>query len=142
MKPDWLRSIQLWNQEPNTYLKVEPPKKPIAVNVKSIDCAFRPFDREKRAVPPPAVLATADAVSPTTSDGGNGVGGGGASGRDGHQKMRRCWSCEPSSTPFMSLVALMEMVASERSIDVRLAASRALYNALGFPQANFSNDMK
>ncbi|KAE8722463.1 Importin subunit beta-1 [Hibiscus syriacus] len=34
------------------------------------------------------------------------------------------------------------MSASEGNIDVRLAATRALYNALGFAQANFSNDME
>ncbi|RWW27733.1 hypothetical protein BHE74_00003847 [Ensete ventricosum] len=34
------------------------------------------------------------------------------------------------------------MNASEGSMDVRLAATRALYNALGFAQANFSNDME
>ncbi|KAB2596833.1 importin subunit beta-1-like [Pyrus ussuriensis x Pyrus communis] len=34
------------------------------------------------------------------------------------------------------------MNASEGSNDVRLAATRALYNALGFAQANFSNDME
>ncbi|XP_008806235.2 importin subunit beta-1-like [Phoenix dactylifera] len=34
------------------------------------------------------------------------------------------------------------MNASEGSTDVRLAATRALYNALGFAQANFSNDME
>ncbi|KAL3653658.1 Importin subunit beta-1 [Castilleja foliolosa] len=34
------------------------------------------------------------------------------------------------------------MNANEASIDVRLAATRALYNALGFAQANFSNDME
>ncbi|CAL9750402.1 unnamed protein product [Musa acuminata subsp. burmannicoides] len=34
------------------------------------------------------------------------------------------------------------MNASEGSSDVRLAATRALYNALGFAQANFSNDME
>ncbi|EYU19659.1 hypothetical protein ABFS82_06G099600 [Erythranthe guttata] len=34
------------------------------------------------------------------------------------------------------------MNANEGSIDVRLAATRALYNALGFAQANFSNDME
>ncbi|WOL01150.1 Myb family transcription factor EFM-like [Canna indica] len=107
-KPDWLRSVQLWNQEPNTSLKVEPPKKPIAVNVKRIGGAFQPFDREKRDAPPPAVSVAA--ASPTTSGGGSGVGGGGASGRDDnsssrgdkdkenqshcHRKTRRCWSPE------------------------------------------------
>lgn len=34
------------------------------------------------------------------------------------------------------------MNASEGNSDVRLAATRALYNALGFAQANFSNDME
>ncbi|KAL9434629.1 hypothetical protein AB3S75_029307 [Citrus x aurantiifolia] len=34
------------------------------------------------------------------------------------------------------------MNASESNNDVRLAATRALYNALGFAQANFSNDME
>ncbi|XP_042387112.1 importin subunit beta-1-like [Zingiber officinale] len=34
------------------------------------------------------------------------------------------------------------MNASEGSADVRLAATRALYNALGFSQTNFSNDME
>jgi importin subunit beta-1 len=34
------------------------------------------------------------------------------------------------------------MNATETSSDVRLAATRALYNALGFAQANFTNDME
>ncbi|XP_072967248.1 importin subunit beta-1-like isoform X2 [Typha angustifolia] len=34
------------------------------------------------------------------------------------------------------------MNASEASTDVRLAATRALYNALGFAEANFTNDME
>ncbi|KAK8679845.1 hypothetical protein V6N13_108809 [Hibiscus sabdariffa] len=34
------------------------------------------------------------------------------------------------------------MSASEGNTDVRLAATKALYNALGFAQANFSNDME
>lgn len=34
------------------------------------------------------------------------------------------------------------MNATEGNSDVRLAATRALYNALGFAQANFSNDME
>ncbi|QHO29700.1 hypothetical protein HN51_018115 [Arachis hypogaea] len=34
------------------------------------------------------------------------------------------------------------MNASEGNNDVRLASTRALYNALGFAQANFSNDME
>ncbi|GAA0161192.1 hypothetical protein LIER_43559 [Lithospermum erythrorhizon] len=34
------------------------------------------------------------------------------------------------------------MNANEGSNDVRLAATRSLYNAFGFAQANFSNDME
>ncbi|PNY06922.1 importin subunit beta-1-like protein, partial [Trifolium pratense] len=37
---------------------------------------------------------------------------------------------------------VLGMNSSERNNDVRLAATRALYNALGFAQANFSNDME
>ncbi|KAJ8493566.1 hypothetical protein OPV22_015287 [Ensete ventricosum] len=109
-KPDWLRSVQLWNQEPDTSLKVEPPKKPIAVSVKRIGGAFQPFEREKHVVPPPASRAVA--ASSTNSAGGRGAGGGcgdsdGSSSssrgdkeeekeKEGqsqsHRKTRRCWS--------------------------------------------------
>ncbi|KAG8370292.1 hypothetical protein BUALT_Bualt14G0101800 [Buddleja alternifolia] len=41
------------------------------------------------------------------------------------------------------LIAVVQgMNANEDNTDVRLAATRALYNALGFAQANFSNDME
>ncbi|CAN1250825.1 Importin subunit beta-1 [Linum perenne] len=39
-------------------------------------------------------------------------------------------------------VVVQGMSSSEGNTDVRLAAVRALYNALGFAQANFSNDME
>ncbi|CAI0397470.1 unnamed protein product [Linum tenue] len=39
-------------------------------------------------------------------------------------------------------VVVQGMSSSEGNNDVRLAAIRALYNALGFAQANFSNDME
>ncbi|CAD5164557.1 transcription factor NIGT1 [Musa acuminata AAA Group] len=108
-KPEWLRSVQLWNQEPDTDLKVEPPKKPIAVSLKKIGGAFQPFDREKH-VAPPAVVAVAPPAS-STAGGGDGKGGGGgcadvdgsrSGGRDKekegqsqpHRKARRCWSPE------------------------------------------------
>ncbi|EHA8591586.1 Transcription factor HHO2 [Cocos nucifera] len=94
-KPDWLRSVQLWNQDPDPSLpKAEPPRKPIAVNAKKIGGAFRPFDREKHVLAP--VPSTAAPASSTT------VGGG----RDGEKEMdkegqsqsqrkaRRCWSPE------------------------------------------------
>ncbi|KAE9464745.1 hypothetical protein C3L33_03371, partial [Rhododendron williamsianum] len=41
-----------------------------------------------------------------------------------------------------SIHQLPGMNATEGNNDVRLAATRALYNALGFAQANFSNDME
>ncbi|KAJ8490853.1 hypothetical protein OPV22_012574 [Ensete ventricosum] len=108
-KPEWLRSVQLWNQEPDTDLKVEPPKKPIAVSLKKIGGAFQPFDREKH-VAPPAVVAVAPPAS-STAGGGDGKGGvGGCADVDGsrsggrdkekegqsqpHRKARRCWSPE------------------------------------------------
>ncbi|RWW04428.1 hypothetical protein GW17_00032348 [Ensete ventricosum] len=107
-KPEWLRSVQLWNQEPDTDLKV-PPKKPIAVSLKKIGGAFQPFDREKH-VAPPAVVAVAPPAS-STAGGGDGKGGvGGCADVDGsrsggrdkekegqsqpHRKARRCWSPE------------------------------------------------
>ncbi|CAL9115785.1 transcription factor NIGT1-like [Musa acuminata AAA Group] len=106
-KPDWLRSVQLWNQEPDTSLKVEPPKKPIAVSAKRIGGAFQPFEREKLVVPPPASRAVA--ASSTNSAGGRGEGrgcgdsDGSSSGGEkeekekegqfqSHRKTRRCWS--------------------------------------------------
>nr|KAJ0204659.1 hypothetical protein LSAT_V11C500230800 [Lactuca sativa] len=40
------------------------------------------------------------------------------------------------------IVVVQGMNASEASNDVRLAVTRALYNALGFAQANFTNEME
>ncbi|PKU70398.1 importin subunit beta-1 isoform X2 [Dendrobium catenatum] len=58
--------------------------------------------------------------------------------------------CEEVSPDFVDqdqvnkiLTAVVQgMNASEVNNDVRLSATRALYNALGFAQANFSNDME
>ncbi|KAG1330680.1 myb family transcription factor EFM-like [Cocos nucifera] len=91
-KPDWLRSVQLWNQETDHSLpKGEPPKKPIAVNAKKMGGAFHPFEREKH-VPP--------AASSSTVGSGGGGGGGGEKEKDKEgqsqppRKARRCWSPE------------------------------------------------
>ncbi|RWW41646.1 hypothetical protein BHE74_00052856 [Ensete ventricosum] len=97
-KPDWLRSVQLWDQQPDTVLKAEPPKKPITVSLNKTGGAFQPFEREKHVTAPPA--ATAAASDFTTSRGG-----GGGTGRGGdmekeedqsplHRKARRRWSPE------------------------------------------------
>ncbi|KAJ7945077.1 importin subunit beta-1-like [Quillaja saponaria] len=42
----------------------------------------------------------------------------------------------------MLTAVVQGIISSESNNDVRLAATRALYNALGFAQANFSNDME
>nr|XP_010926495.1 transcription factor NIGT1 [Elaeis guineensis] len=93
-KPDWLRSVQLWNQETDHSLpKGEPPKKPIAVNAKKSSGAFHPFEREKHV---PAVPAGAAASSSTV--GGGGGGGEKEKDKEGQsqppRKARRCWSPE------------------------------------------------
>ncbi|CAL9762661.1 unnamed protein product [Musa acuminata subsp. burmannicoides] len=96
-KPDWLRSVQLWDQQPDTVLKVEPPKKPMAVSLKKTGGAFQPFEREKHATTPPA--ATAAASNFTTSRGGGDSSRGGEMEKKEeqspvHRKARRCWSPE------------------------------------------------
>ncbi|URE22212.1 MYB family transcription factor [Musa troglodytarum] len=111
-KPEWLRSVQLWNQEPDTDLKVEPPKKPIAVSLKKIGGAFQPFDREKHVAPPAVAVAPPASSTAVGGDGKGGIGGvgGGCADVDGsrsggrdkekegqsqpHRKARRCWSPE------------------------------------------------
>nr|XP_010916475.1 transcription factor NIGT1 [Elaeis guineensis] len=94
-KPDWLRSVQLWNQDPDLSLpKAEPPKKPIAVNAKKIGGAFRPFDREKH-VPAPVPSAAAPASSTTVGGDGDGEKEKDKEGQSqSHRKARRCWSPE------------------------------------------------
>ncbi|RZS24930.1 hypothetical protein BHM03_00058061 [Ensete ventricosum] len=104
------KKIEVFQRELPLCLKLEPPKKPIAVSVKRIGGAFQPFEREKHVVPPPASRAVA--ASSTNSAGGRGAGGGcgdsdGSSSssrgdkeeekeKEGqsqsHRKTRRCWS--------------------------------------------------
>ncbi|WOL02824.1 hypothetical protein Cni_G11543 [Canna indica] len=100
--PDWLRSVQLWNQEPDTALKVEPPKKPIAVSLKNTGGAFQPFEKgaKKRIPPPPAAAAS----SASSGSGGDCSGNGGDNNKEKEskewqskstqRKERRCWSPE------------------------------------------------
>ncbi|XP_072985356.1 transcription factor NIGT1-like [Typha latifolia] len=100
-KPDWLQSVQLWNQYPDPGPKMELPRRPIAVNAKKIGGAFQPFEREKH-VPMPVSSATA-ASSSAGGSGGSGSGGGEKEMKDKeekegqsqtHRKTRRCWSPE------------------------------------------------
>ncbi|KAK1268894.1 Two-component response regulator ARR18 [Acorus gramineus] len=80
-KPDWLRSVQLWNPDPVAVK--EAPRKPCAIEVKKTGGgAFVPFHGgEKR---PPAVVVPATAAS-TNSE---------TEGQSSHRKARRCWSPE------------------------------------------------
>lgn len=98
-KPDWLQSVQLWNQQPDP--KEDVVRKPIAVNAKRIGGAFHPFEREKIAV---KAAPVAEAPSSSTTENTNGGGGSGGSGEEkankekeehsSSRKTRRCWSPE------------------------------------------------
>lgn len=104
-KPDWLRSVQLWNQHPEPTKDVV--RRPIAVNATRIGGAFHPFEREKEkekektVVKTPVAAAAAPASSttentnPNTNDGGCG-GDEKEKDKEGHsqRKSRRCWSPE------------------------------------------------
>ncbi|KAJ1690723.1 hypothetical protein LUZ63_014878 [Rhynchospora breviuscula] len=72
-KADWLQSVQLWNQHPDPSPpppppSVEPPCKPVPVNVRKIGGAFQPFEKEKH-VPLPATSAGAASSSAGVSSG-------------------------------------------------------------------------
>ncbi|KAJ4770291.1 Myb family transcription factor-like [Rhynchospora pubera] len=71
-KADWLQSVQLWNQHPDPspppLPSVEPPCKPVPVNVRKIGGAFQPFEKEKHA-PLPATSAGAASSSAGVSSG-------------------------------------------------------------------------
>ncbi|KAK1280370.1 Protein PHR1-LIKE 1 [Acorus gramineus] len=85
-KHDWLRSVQLWNPDPDHVVEEEVPRKSCVIEVKG--GAFQPFrNKEKR----PVVVATVGAAS-TDSE----TGGGGRGDKEGlsHRKARRCWSPE------------------------------------------------
>ncbi|RRT65670.1 hypothetical protein B296_00011318 [Ensete ventricosum] len=98
-KLDWLRSVQLWNQEADAFGKVVRQRSLLLpsfypVDARRIGGAFHPFERVKHvAAPVPA--------SSSTTSGKGGVGGGGEEKeKEGqpqpqpHRKARRCWSPE------------------------------------------------
>ncbi|KAK1322529.1 Two-component response regulator ARR18 [Acorus calamus] len=91
-KHDWLRSVQLWNPDPDHVVEEEVPRKSSAVEVrKGGGGAFQPFhNKEKR----PVVVATVGAVSTDSETGGGGGGGRGEKEAMSHRKARRCWSPE------------------------------------------------
>ncbi|XP_039822443.1 transcription factor NIGT1-like [Panicum virgatum] len=73
--PDWLRSVQLWSQEPQQ--RPSPPPspqqplcKPVALSARKAGGAFQPFEKQKKRAEAPASSATtAAAVVGDSSDG-------------------------------------------------------------------------
>ncbi|PAN04645.1 hypothetical protein PAHAL_1G081000 [Panicum hallii] len=67
--PDWLRSVQLWSQEPQqrpsspSSPRKEPLCKPVALSARKAGGAFQPFEKEKRAEAPASSATTAAASS-------------------------------------------------------------------------------
>ncbi|XP_077221344.1 transcription factor HHO3-like [Tasmannia lanceolata] len=80
-KPDWLRSVQLWNQDsqsdPPLPEKHDPAQKPLVVEPKKGRGAFQPFCNQNKRT--------------ESSSGGTGDEKGGHS---SNRKARRCWSQE------------------------------------------------
>ncbi|XP_020248531.1 myb family transcription factor EFM-like isoform X1 [Asparagus officinalis] len=68
-KPDCMRSVQLWNQQPEP--KGDVVMKPIAVNAKRIGGAFHPFEKEKVVVKTPVVAVGPVSSTTENSSGGN-----------------------------------------------------------------------
>ncbi|KAL1317884.1 hypothetical protein HN51_070091 [Arachis hypogaea] len=108
-KSDWLRSVQLWNPDPQPP-KEDVPRKASVVEVKrSIGGAFQPFHREESTVGkvnasssslPTAKTPSSPPVPATSSTGPVSTGGNAGSGGkreekgQGQRKQRRCWSQE------------------------------------------------
>ncbi|KAL4346772.1 hypothetical protein GQ457_17G016350 [Hibiscus cannabinus] len=116
-KSDWLRSVQLWNnndQSPDLPLTLneDAGNNGSAVGVKKSGGAFQPFKREKTAeksvqssaVPKTNASATSTSTTESGSRGGTGAGAGEANNvnsskndeKEGQpsRKQRRCWSPE------------------------------------------------
>lgn len=107
-KSDWLRSVQLWNdQSPDPLLKDVAGKIGSAVEVKRNGGAFQPFRREKAVEKSVQSVGKANASTTSTSTTESGSKGGGGSANNGnsnnkkeekegqlHRKQRRCWSPE------------------------------------------------
>lgn len=86
-KPDWMRSVQLWNQDLDPPPIV--PQKPISVNARKFGGAFRPFKKEK-TIPvvveqsAPTASSTVETVTEKEVEGQS----------ESNRKARRCWSPE------------------------------------------------
>ncbi|XP_052198525.1 transcription factor HHO3-like isoform X1 [Diospyros lotus] len=94
MKPDWLRSAQLWNQTLDPPTNQNSPRKVPVMEVKrNGGGAFHPFRKDK---PPPCTLPTTVSSTEESGDCSGSAGGGGKKEEKGQpqRKPRRCWSPE------------------------------------------------
>lgn len=108
MKSDWLRSVQLWNnnQSPDPPLEEDAGKSGSAVEVKTNEGAFQPFHTEKTVEKSVQSVGKANASATSTSTTKSGSRGEGANngntnskkeekeGGQPQRKQRRCWSPE------------------------------------------------
>ncbi|XP_065880319.1 transcription factor HHO3-like [Euphorbia lathyris] len=105
-KSDWLKSVQLWNnQSPDPPAGEAVPRKAVVTEVKRNGGAFQPFHKEKTSpaksnqiiarVPASSNSSTAETITALGTSGG---GGGGSHKKseetDSQKKQRRCWSPE------------------------------------------------
>ncbi|WOH13381.1 hypothetical protein DCAR_0832891 [Daucus carota subsp. sativus] len=93
-KSDWLRSVQLWNQTPDSPItKEDSPQKlsVVEVNKNGNGGAFHPFKREDKKSEETPVAA---AASSTEEAGGSSGGCKAEDKEDPRRKARRCWSPE------------------------------------------------
>ncbi|XVE91386.1 hypothetical protein REPUB_Repub01dG0005200 [Reevesia pubescens] len=106
-KSDWLRSVQLWNNNQSSDPPLKEDAGKSAVEVKRNGGAFQPFHREKaveKSVQSAVGKANASATSTSTTECGSRGGGGANNGNTNNKKeekegqlqrkQRRCWSPE------------------------------------------------
>ncbi|GER32766.1 myb-like transcription factor family protein [Striga asiatica] len=94
-KSDWLRSVQLWNENPDLTSNEDIPRK-VEVNKDGSNGAFHPFKKDKAATTshkPPDKTPVPPAS--TSSTAGTGGGNNKKEEKEGNsRKARRCWSNE------------------------------------------------
>ncbi|GLT73088.1 hypothetical protein SLA2020_449700 [Shorea laevis] len=103
-KSDWLRSVQLWNnQSPDPPTQEDAAKNESVVEVRRNGGAFQPFHKEKNdenSVPPVVKLTASIPASTTSSSTENGAKGSNENVKkeeketQAQRKQRRCWSPE------------------------------------------------
>ncbi|XP_010263063.1 PREDICTED: myb family transcription factor EFM-like isoform X2 [Nelumbo nucifera] len=96
-KADWLKSVQLWNQDPDPSLNQDLSRKPSVIESKKGGGAFHPFQRDDKLTAPsitviPSSAQTTAAIS-STADTINGDNRGEDKSQS-NRKPRRCWSPE------------------------------------------------